>query len=153
MAADSHLHWRKIMKTNRFGLGAITLLAAGALVLTGCATGGNGGGDSVDGVITTNGSEPQNPLIPTNTNETGGGKILDSIFAGLVYYDGDGAPHNDVAESIESDDAQTYTVKIREGLTFTNDEPVTSDSFIDAWNYGALLSNAHNSSYFFEDIV
>ena len=42
------------------------------------------------GVITANGSEPQNPLIPANTNETGGGKILDLLFAGLVYYDADG---------------------------------------------------------------
>ena len=41
-------------------------------------------------IITTNGSEPQNPLIPTNTNETGGGKIVTSLFAGLVYYDADG---------------------------------------------------------------
>ncbi|TQL47336.1 oligopeptide transport system substrate-binding protein [Homoserinimonas aerilata] len=139
------------MKIRRIGLGATALLAAGALVLTGCASGGSGGG-AESGVITTNGSEPQNPLIPTNTNETGGGKILDAIFAGLVYYDGEGAPHNDVAESIETDDAQTYTVTIKDGLKFTNDEPVTSDSFIDAWNYGALLSNAHNSSYFFEDI-
>jgi oligopeptide transport system substrate-binding protein len=135
--------------------GAISLLAAGALVLTGCATDNEGGSaDNADtsAVITTNGSEPQNPLIPTNTNETGGGKIIDSIFAGLVYYDAEGGTHNDVAESIETEDSQTYTVKIRDGLEFTNGEPVNADSFINAWNYGALLSNAHLSSFFFEPI-
>ena len=61
-------------------------------------------------------------------------------------------PMYDVAESIETDDAQNYTIKIKDGLTFTNGEPVTSSSFVDAWNYGALLSNAQLSSYFFESI-
>ncbi|MCW4386492.1 ABC transporter substrate-binding protein [Salinibacterium sp. SYSU T00001] len=137
----------------RIGLGAAAIVAASALVLTGCAGGDEGNeGSTAGGTIVTNGSEPQNPLIPTNTNETGGGKILDAIFAGLVYYDAEGAAHNDVAESIETEDSQTFTVTLREGLEFTNGEPVTSDSFIDAWNYGALLSNNQLSSYFFEDI-
>ena len=103
-------------------------------------------------VVTANGSEPQNPLIPTNTNETGGGKILDAIFAGLVKYDTDGSAVNDVAESITVDSPTQLTVKIRPGLTFSNGEEVTSDNFIKAWNYGALASNQQLSSYFFEDI-
>ncbi len=104
-------------------------------------------------VITANGSEPQNPLIPANTNETGGGKIIDSIFAGLVYYTADGAPENDVAESIEGNDDKTvYTVKVKEGQKFTNGEDVTANSFVDAWDWDALASNATLNSYFFEDI-
>ena len=81
------------MKRSRIGLGLIALAAAGSLALAGCSsTGGTGNGDNSasetpasGGIITANGSEPQNPLIPTNTNEVGGGKILDAIFAGLVY--------------------------------------------------------------------
>ncbi|QAY73562.1 ABC transporter substrate-binding protein [Agromyces protaetiae] len=142
------------MKIKRIGVAAIALAAAGALALTGCtAGGGDTGGGTSSAIVTTNGSEPQNPLIPTNTNEVGGGKILDAIFAGLVYYDADGAPHNDVAESIETDDAQNYTIKIREGLKFTNGEPVTASSFVDAWNYGANTANGPQlSQYFFESI-
>ncbi|MDJ0322897.1 ABC transporter substrate-binding protein [Cryobacterium sp. PH31-AA6] len=143
------------MKINRLGITAIVLAAVGALTLSGCAGGGAGtpaASSDASAIITTNGSEPQNPLIPTNTNETGGGKIIDAIFAGLVYYDAKGAPVNDVADSIKSDDNTTYTIKIKSGLKFTNDEPVTSSSFVDAWQYGALLSNAQLSSYFFEDI-
>ena len=143
------------MRTKRFGVAAIALAAAGALILSGCSTGGGGDeapkGDST-AIITTNGSEPQNPLIPTNTNEVGGGKILDAIFAGLVYYDAKGAPVNDMAESIESDDAQNYTIKIKPDQKFTNGEPVTAESFVKAWNYGAALDNAQLSSYFFESI-
>ncbi|HWH98437.1 MAG TPA: ABC transporter substrate-binding protein, partial [Pseudolysinimonas sp.] len=83
----------------------------------------------------------------------GGGLALQNIFAGLIFYDADGAPVNDVAESIESDDAQNYTVTIREGLEFTNGEPVTAQSFVSAWDYGAVLSNAQVNSYFFDNIV
>ncbi|NQX11313.1 ABC transporter substrate-binding protein [Microbacteriaceae bacterium VKM Ac-2855] len=143
------------MKIRRIGIGAAALFAASALVLAGCSSSGSSDGSSSgssSAVISTNGSEPQNPLIPTNTNEVGGGKILDEVFAGLVYYDVDGAPVNDVAESIESDDAQNYTIKIKPDLTFTNGDPVDAQSFVDAWNYGALLSNEQLSSYFFEDI-
>ncbi|RZS65753.1 oligopeptide transport system substrate-binding protein [Agromyces ramosus] len=143
------------MKIKRFGVAAIALAAAGALTLSGCTSGdaspSAGAGDS-SAVITTNGNEPQNPLIPTNTNEVGGAKILNSIFAGLVYYDAEGNPVNDLAESIETDDAQTYTIKIKPDQTFTNGEPVNAQSFVDAWNYGALLSNEQLSSYFFESI-
>ncbi|MDP9800852.1 ABC-type oligopeptide transport system substrate-binding subunit [Arcanobacterium wilhelmae] len=103
-------------------------------------------------VVTTNGTEPQNPLIPTNTNEVGGGKVLDLIFEGLVYYDEKGAVHNGAAESIDTTDSQNYTIKIKPGLKFSNGEPLTAKSFVDAWQYGALLKNAQLSSYFFEPI-
>lgn len=43
---------------------------------------GNGGGDNY---VTANGYEPQNPLIPSNTNEVGGGNIVDLIYSGLVF--------------------------------------------------------------------
>lgn len=147
------------MKRNKIALAGTALFAIGALALAGCASGGgndsgdNGAGASdPDAIITTNGSEPENPLIPTNTNEVGGGKILDEIFAGLIYYDADGKPVNDVAEEITTEDPQHLTVKIKEGLTFTDGEEVTADNFIKAWNEGAKLSNGHLSSYFFEDI-
>ena len=142
------------LKIRRIGFGVVALAAASALVLTGCASGGDtpSATGSSSAIITANGSEPQNPLIPTNTNEVGGGKILDEIFAGLVYYDAKGAPVNDVADSIETTDAQNYTIKIKPGLKFTNGDPVDATSFVDAWQYGALLSNKQLSSYFFEDI-
>ena len=143
------------MKRSRIALASVALAAVGALALAGCSTGG-GSTTSTTGsssaIISANGSEPQNPLIPTNTNEVGGGKILDAIFAGLVYYDAKGEPVNDLAESITTDDPQNLTVKIKPGEKFTNGQEVTADSFIKAWNYGAKLSNKQLNSYFFEDI-
>ncbi|MFI8593447.1 ABC transporter substrate-binding protein [Microbacterium sp. NPDC078428] len=143
------------MKRNRIALSGLALLGVGGLTLAGCASGGtdegtDGGASAA--IITTNGSEPENPLIPTATNEVGGGKILDAIFAGLVSYEADGTPVNDMAEEIVVDDPQNITVKIKEGQFFTDGEEVTADNFINAWNYGALLSNEQYNSYFFEDI-
>lgn len=101
---------------------------------------GGGGGDEAGatgegeettgastGVVLANGNEPQNPLVPTNTNEVGGGKILDLIFAGLVSYDADGAMHNEVAESIETEDSQNYTITLKDGWTFSDGSPVTAN--------------------------
>ncbi|WP_026851831.1 ABC transporter substrate-binding protein [Glaciibacter superstes] len=143
------------MKIKRIGTVAIALASVGALTLTGCASGGGDApaesGDA-SAIITTNGNEPQNPLITTNTTEVGGGKITTSIYAGLVSYTADGEIENDVADSIESEDGQHWTVKLKDGWKFTNDEPVTAESFVDAWTYGALFSNAQSTSYFFDNI-
>ena len=130
----------------KIGAALVAVAATVALTLTGCSAGGN------DNIVTTNGSEPQNPLITTNTNETGGGLILDSIYAGLEYYDAKGAPVNDMAESISSTDNITWDIKIKSGWKFTNGEPVTADSYINAWQYGALLDNAQLNSYYFDII-
>jgi len=136
------------VRLKKMGLVVAAVVVASALALAGCSSSGGGNNN----IVSTNGSEPQNPLIPTNTNETGGGKIVDSIFAGLVYYDAKGAPINEVADSITTDDNQTYTIKIKSGWKFTNGEPVTASSFVDAWQYGGLLSNEQLNSYFFDVI-
>lgn len=147
------------MKRNRIALAGAALLAISALALAGCAGGGDdntgdeGSTGSSTAIISANGSEPENALIPTNTNEVGGGKILDSIFAGLAFYDGDGALVNDMAEEITVDAPNKVTVKLKEGNTFTNGEDVVAHNFIDAWNYGAQLSNAQLNQSWFADIV
>lgn len=136
------------------GLGAFAL--ASSLVLTAC--GGNGGGDDTGeggastGIVSVGNGEPQNPIIPTMTNETFGSKVTSNVFAGLVYYDAEGVVHNEVAESIESDDNKTWTITLKDGWTFSDGTPVTAQSFVDAWNYGAYGPNAQNLSYFFEPI-
>lgn len=132
----------------------VAALSVGALALTACGGGDDNGGDTADGemVINAHGIEPQNPLVPTNTNEVGGGHIVDAIFAGLVSYNTDGSTEMEVAESIESDDNVTWTVTLNDGWTFSDDSPVTANSFVDAWNYGADPDNAQLSAYFFNAI-
>ncbi|PZE86583.1 ABC transporter substrate-binding protein [Curtobacterium sp. MCBD17_032] len=149
------------MIKKRAGLSALAVLGATALVLTGCS--GNGGGSdsgsgsgsgstNANGIVTTNGSEPQNPLIPSNTTETGGGKIITSLFDGLFTYDADGKPVKELAKSVETDDSKTFDITINTGWKFTNGEEITAESFTKAWNWAAQKSNAQGASYFFENI-
>lgn len=134
---------------------ALGLAVVVAMSLTAC---GGGAGDNTNAtgdttkVITANNTEPQNGLLPANTNEVGGGKVMDLIFTGLVSYDAKGAIVNEIADSIETKDSQNYTIKIKSGQTFSDGTPVTAKSFVDAWNFGAAAKNAQLNSYFFESI-
>ncbi|WP_372409323.1 ABC transporter substrate-binding protein [Streptomyces luteireticuli] len=130
----------------RRGVAALlaVLLAA---VVAGC---GGGTGARVPGVVRASWGDPQNPLEPANTNEVQGGKVLDLIFRGLKKYDPTtGAAVDMLAERIESTDAQNFTVKVKDGWTFSNGEPVTARSFVDAWNYAALVDNKQRNASFF----
>ncbi|MDI1454242.1 ABC transporter substrate-binding protein [Streptomyces sp. ATE26] len=124
---------------------------AGAVVLALAATAcGSGAGAGGAGVLTSSWGDPQNPLEPANTNEVQGGKVLDMIFRGLKRYDPrTGRAKDMLAESIETADSKNFTVRVRDGWTFSNGEKVTAKSFVDAWNYGASLRNNQKNAYFF----
>ena len=134
--------------------GVVAGTACLALVLSAC-----GGGSTKaatpkagGGIILAAGQEPQNPLLPANTNETGGGLIMNLLFQGLVRYDAQGKSINEVADSITTKDSQSYTIKLKPGWKFSNGEAVDAKSFVDAWNFGALIDNAQLNAYFFEPI-
>jgi len=127
---------------------ALVLSACGGTTTPTTPTAAGGGG----GVILAASTEPQNPLLPANTNEVGGGLIMKLLFEGLINYDAQGKPVNEVASSIDSTDGQNYTIKLNPGWKFSNGEAVDAKSFVDAWNFGALLDNAQLNAYFFEPI-
>ncbi|MFF1904736.1 ABC transporter substrate-binding protein [Kitasatospora sp. NPDC058218] len=125
-----------------------------ALVASGCSSSG-GGSSSSDSSKTFSyqSSEPQNPLQPANANETGGGRILQNLFKGLVDYDPSNAKiRMQVADSIDTSDSQTFNVTLKSGWTFHDGTPVTSQNFVDAWNWGATTSNNQINSSWFSDI-
>ncbi|MGW3724063.1 peptide ABC transporter substrate-binding protein [Streptomyces sp. NPDC000851] len=125
---------------------------ATALVATACGGGGGSAGDS-GAVLSSSWGDPQNPLEPANTNEVQGGKVLDMIFRGLKKYNPETGDAEDMlAESIKTTDSRNFTVTIKDGWTFSNGEPVTARSFVDAWNYGASLENNQRNAYFFSYI-
>jgi oligopeptide transport system substrate-binding protein len=125
---------------------ACAFLAAASL--TGC-----GAGNVRTDVVIVNAGEPQNPLVPTNTNDSNGGRIIDRLFAGLMSYDAKGRPELEVAESIETSDDINYRITLKPGWTFSDGTPVTAHSFVDAWNYGALAANAQLQQSFFNPIA
>ncbi|MGI5349050.1 peptide ABC transporter substrate-binding protein [Streptomyces sp. CA-250714] len=134
------------------------LAAAGAVALTATACGGGSSagsatGGAQSGVVRAFWTDPQHPVEPANTNEVQGGKVLDMISRGLMKYNPvTGEAEKAVAESIESDDQQNFTIKLKKGWKFSDGTPVTAKSFVDAWNYGALVTNKQINSYFFQYI-
>ncbi|MER5755642.1 ABC transporter substrate-binding protein [Streptomyces sp. NPDC002088] len=121
--------------------------AAAALAATAC--GGGAAGDSGT-VLSSSWGDPQNPLEPANTNEVQGGKVLDMIFRGLKKYNSEtGKAEDMLAEKIDTSDSQNFTITIKDGWTFSNGEPITAHSFVDAWNYGASLKNNQKNAYFY----
>ncbi|MCA2242176.1 ABC transporter substrate-binding protein [Mycobacterium sp. WUMAC-067] len=123
-----------------------------AAMLVVASLAGCGGGVLSPDLVVVNGGEPPNPLIPTGTNDSQGGRILDRLFAGLMSYDAAGHPSPEVAQSIDTTDNVNYRVILKPGWTFTDGSPVTAHSFVDAWNYGALSTNAQLQQCFFGPI-
>lgn len=138
---------------------ALGIVAIAALALTGCGAGGgtNDGGTQAAGdpnkVISAYSNEPQHPLLPANTNEVYGGRVVELLFEGLRAYDPDGKPVNALAESIETTDSQNWTIKVKQGQKFTNGEAITAKTFVDSWNFAANSKNLQNNGFFFESIA
>ncbi|WP_192579473.1 peptide ABC transporter substrate-binding protein [Mycobacterium intracellulare] len=123
-----------------------------AAMLVVASLAGCGGGVLSPDLVVVNGGEPPDPLIPTGTNDSQGGRILDRLFAGLMSYDAAGHPSPEVAQSIDTTDNVNYRVVLKPGWTFTDGSPVTAHSFVDAWNYGALSTNGQLQQSFFSPI-
>ena len=92
--------------------------------------------------------EPES-LIPQVNAETCGSQVLRSLFTPLVQFDENNELVFAVAESIESEDNVNWTITLRDGWTFHDGTPVTAQSFVDAWNWGADCANAAGNNYFF----
>ncbi|WP_245931054.1 ABC transporter substrate-binding protein [Actinokineospora auranticolor] len=137
-----------------------------ALTLTACggdsenSGGGNGstgsGGGSTadpDGALSAFGTEPENPLVPGNTNETGGSKVVRALFTGLTTYDPvTGESKNAMAQEIKTTDSKVYTIKIQAGWKFHDGTDVKAKNFVDAWNYTAYSPNGQQNGSFFEQV-
>ncbi|MET8647250.1 ABC transporter substrate-binding protein [Streptomyces sp. NPDC004074] len=136
----------------------VAIAAVVALGVTACGGGGGDKGSDSKAAIDPNGKfsvevgEPQNPLQPANTMESNGSIVIKSLFSGLVDYDESGKIVNVNAESIDSKDNKTFTVKLKSGWKFHDGTPVTADSYVKAWNWAANPANKQTNSFWFSDI-
>ncbi|MEV7968978.1 ABC transporter substrate-binding protein [Sphaerisporangium sp. NPDC088356] len=134
--------------------GAAVLLAA-ALTMSAC--GGSSGESSGDqgkqgaGQFSVALNEPDH-LTPGNTSSSYSITVLQALFDTLVVIDSKGQTQMRAAESVTSDDQKTWTIKIKPGQKFHNGEPVTAESFADAWNAAAYGPNAWTNNYYFANI-
>jgi peptide/nickel transport system substrate-binding protein/oligopeptide transport system substrate-binding protein len=131
--------------------------AAVTVVFTGLTAGG-GSAANVEGSgepITVHLSLDQDveTLLPMDSNVADNIAILDVVYDGLMRYDPETTePYEYVAESVTSEDNQTWTITIKPDLTFQNGEPVDAEAFARAWNFAAYGPNAMANNYFFERI-
>ncbi|HLU46067.1 MAG TPA: ABC transporter substrate-binding protein [Natronosporangium sp.] len=124
-----------------------TALAAG-VGLAGCAA-----RPDPDAVIRVGVAEPTT-LLPTAATSPADAQILAALFTPLVGFDDAGRPFPWAAESIvPSPDNRVWTIRLREGYTFHNGEPVTSDRYLAAWNYTAYRPNQQPNNYYFAPIA
>ncbi|WP_127546010.1 ABC transporter substrate-binding protein [Actinoplanes sp. OR16] len=129
------------------GATAIALLAAG------CGSGDSDESSATSNTVVIGIAEPQH-LIPSNTTESNGAEVLNSLFYPLVDFDAQNNPTPVAAESITPDKTnKVWTVKLKPGFTFHNGEPVIAQNYVDAWNYGAYGPNGQGGSYFFSTIA
>jgi ABC-type oligopeptide transport system substrate-binding subunit len=131
---------------------AVTFVAAA------CSSNSSGGGGTAapgqqGGTYSFYNGEP-NHLIPQNDYESAGTQAFQGLWTRLVDFDPTTyKPIPAQADSITpSSDGLTYDIKIKSGWTFHNGEPVTAQSYVDAWNYAAYGPNAYILNFFFDKI-
>ncbi len=110
---------------------------------------------SDDGAVSQDLTEPAS-LFPADANESEGTAVLmGNLFTGLIQFDAQTAEQYMAnAETMEtSDGGLTWTVVLKDGWTFHNGEPVTAQSYVDAWSYGARSSLGFQNNSFYKPIV
>jgi oligopeptide transport system substrate-binding protein len=136
----------------------VAIAAVVALGATACGGGSSDSGDDSKAAIDPNGKfsievgEPQNPLQPANTMESNGSIVTRALFTGLVDYDSSGKIVMMNAQSVDSTDNKTFTVKLKPGWKFHDGTPVTAESYVKAWNWAAAPANKQTNSFWFSDI-
>ncbi len=139
------------MKSKGFKFLALAL--ATALTLTACGGGGGtsdkGGGEKkvdnnapaatdvatpqVNRIVSSNMSEP-GTLDPAKARGTHESWPLQHLFAGLTRVNKDGKVENVLADKIEvSEDGKVYKVTLKDGLKWSDGNPVTAEDFEFSW--------------------
>ena len=148
------------MRTKSLWLVLALLVASFALVAAGCggddeeaadtgATTEEGGGQAAEQVITVNwGTEPPS-LDPGLASDVTSANILLNIMDPLVKLDEDLNPVPNAAESIErSEDGLTVTFTLRDGLKWSNGDPVTAEDY--EWSWKRTVSPELGADYAYQ---
>ncbi len=110
--------------------------------------------DSTDAVITGLRHQPPEPADP-DRHQRGRRRqpLIDLLFAGLISYKSDGSQEQRGRRVDRVRRQQdVWTVKLKD-WKFTDGTPVTAESFVKAWNYGADRPRTRSSTaYFFYPI-
>jgi peptide/nickel transport system substrate-binding protein/oligopeptide transport system substrate-binding protein len=95
-------------------------------------------------------SEPDY-LDPALNSSVDGGCLAVNSFEGLMRYNADGELETACAESYEvSEDGLTYTFTLRDGLLWSNGDPLDATDFVYSWKRAASPEVAADYSYLCE---
>lgn len=127
---------RRITRTDFLKLGG-TGLAGAAMLGAGCGVfeqqAGQGGGGGPRSVVF-NLDDTIRDLNSTTTTDAVSTDVLLNVMSGLYRLDHDTRPVPDLAEGVEiSPDQLTYTFTLREGIVWSNGDPITARDFRYAW--------------------
>ncbi|MEW9529448.1 ABC transporter substrate-binding protein [Microbispora sp. NPDC049125] len=126
-------------------------LAVAAIMLSGGCGGSSPPGAKAGAEFSVALTEPDH-LTPGNTSSNYSLTVLDTLFDTPVSIGADGKPAMRAAESVTSTDQKVWTIKLKQGRTFGNGEPVTAQSFADSWNATAYGPNGWTNNYYFANI-
>jgi peptide/nickel transport system substrate-binding protein len=105
---------------------SVAAVAAGALVLAGCASNGNGGNASGK-AITIGTTDKITSIDPAGSYDNGSFAVMTQVYPFLLDTPyGSPDPKPSIAESASFTDPTTYEVKLKSGLTFENGHKLTS---------------------------
>lgn len=97
-------------------------------------------------------SEPDY-LDPALNSSVDGACLAANSFSGLYTYDASGVPVPACATGYEvSDDGLTYTVKLREGLKWSDGSDLTAEDFVYSWKRAASDETGADYAYMFDNI-
>ncbi len=122
---------RHLLKYSGLGVAAV---AGGSVLLSACGDDGGGGGSPQKGGLLIHGAtgggskdtlDPHQPVTAADISR------CNNLFEPLLFWNNNYELESALAETVEaSDDAVTWTVTMRQGVTFHNGQPVTAE---DAW--------------------
>lgn len=130
----------------------VGLLVAGALALSACAPGsaeptddGNGSAsDTATGEFNYVIAGDPSSMNPINLSDRWGLTFANIVYSPLARVESDGTVVNDLAESIEpSEDGLSVTVTLKEGLKWSDGEPLTADDVVFTYTNKAVRENGN----------
>lgn len=132
------------MKKKLFVLASLFL--AFSFVLTGCSP--KAPTTAAPKILRTNNPSEPGSLDPALAQGTHESWILQHTFEGLMSYAEDGSIVPGAAESYTlADDKVTYTFKLRDGMKWSNGDPVTANDFEFAWKRALAPETAADYAY------
>jgi oligopeptide transport system substrate-binding protein len=104
------------------------------VLLVGCGAFREKGGGGDPNALRINLQAEIPDLDSTTTADAVSGGVLNNVMEGLYRLDEDEQPQPAMAKSVEiSDDKLTYTFTLRDGVKWSNGDPVTAQDFEYAW--------------------